>query len=180
MTDENDGEERGYDPEDFGKYPIDVDVHLPPEAWNEATDRYHEAQEKGYEASLMDFVDDLIELQYNWKVIDESGDETPVESPEGGEEWEEAGRALFNWMHAQVREDATTALDQLSWKVDEGEPITESDVQHLRHALQNAEFLMQQAATVCPETEPYPDWKEVLGDEAVREFARRVQEDDGE
>ena len=106
MTDENDGEERGYDSEDFGQYSIEVDVHLPPEAWNEACERYQTAQEKGYEASLMDFVDDLIELEYNWKVIDEDAGEEPPEPPEDGEQWEEAGRALFCRVYAEVRDVA--------------------------------------------------------------------------
>lgn len=180
MSDENDGEEREYGPEDFDQHPVEVEVHLPPEAWNEATERYHAAQKKGDDADLMDFVKDLIEIQYDWKIIDEESDEPPAETAENGEQWEEAGRALFNWVYAQVRDDVINALDQFSWKVEQGEPISESDVEYLRDALENVEFIAQQAATVSPETEPVADWTEVLGDEAVQEYARHVQEDDGE
>jgi len=97
-----------------------------------------------------------------------------------GEQWEDAGRALFNRIHAEVRDDLTNALDRISWKIDQGHPITSANVESLRRSLEDAEFLAQQAATICPETEPYPDWTEVLDDEAVKEYARRVQEDEKE
>lgn len=187
MTDENDAEEHGYGPEDFRKYPIEADIELPPEAWAEACERYHAAEKKGYEANLMDFVQDLIDIEYNWKVLDEDA-EAPsnedvsdaITAVAAGGQWEDAGRSLLAWVHAQVRDDIVTALDQLAWKADNNEPISESDVEHLRDAAEDVEFLAHQAASICPDTEPAPDWKEVLGGEAVREFARRVQEDDGE
>ena len=75
MTDENGGEERGYGPEDFRKYPVEVDIELPPEAWEEACERFHTGREKGYEADLMDYLRDLIDLEYNWKVRSKESDE---------------------------------------------------------------------------------------------------------
>jgi len=77
MSDESDHEERGYGPEDFRKYPVEVDIELPPEAWEEACERFHTGREKGYEADLMDYLQNLIDLEYNWKVRSKECDEAP-------------------------------------------------------------------------------------------------------
>lgn len=178
MSDETDDQEREYGPEDFDQHPVEVEINIPPEAWEEACERYHAAQEKESDAELIDFVKDLIDIQYDWKILSGAPGEASADPSEDSEQWEEAGRALLNWAYAKVRDDITTSLDQLSMRFEHGEPIQRSDVSYLRRSLEDVEFIAEQAATVCPDTEPYHDWTEVLGQEAVEEFGQRIREDE--
>lgn len=140
-------------------YVAEAKIEIPTEAWEHACERWHYAKEHGREdADLMDYVQSAIVLDSTYTIMaDVDGDlldeDNRLAASPPANEWEQAGRQMLAWIHAQIRDDVVTALDQLAMRANEDEPISKTDVEYLRQALQQAEFFAQQAATVCPEVE---------------------------
>lgn len=146
---QNENEENS---ESADQYEAETEVRIPPSVLKKAITEYKAAKsEKGKEnVRFDDYLHSQVTMEFDWKLVEEEDAEDAPESvdrPNG--KWEESGREMLEWLHAQVRDDLVTAIDTPAFKVDRGEQITEVDAEYLREAIGQAEFLLEQVETVA-------------------------------
>lgn len=100
------------------------------------------------------------------------GDECDDE-PSG---WEAAGRSMLEAELVEMGEECRDEFVRVAGRVHDGEELRETDVKALRDILDDAAFVVEFAAIACEETQPFPEWWEVLGDEALDEYGERIHE----
>jgi len=108
-----------------------------------------------------------------------ASDTTPGEGNECDGEpsgWEAAGRSMLEAELTEMGEETRDVFRRVSGRLHDGEELRESDVNALRGVLDDAAFVVEYAAMACPETQPFPEWWEVLGDEALDEYGKRIEE----
>ena len=136
------------------QYVAPARIEIPSEAWRRACDRWHTARKQGNEdAELMDFVQSEVVLDTQYVIPkDESNREIVVGEQQQPtvhtSRWEKAGQKLLAQLVTASRDEVTTALDQIEGKVESDQDLHATDVEFLRHALQEAEFLADQLAIV--------------------------------
>jgi len=91
-------------------------------------------------------------------------------------DWEEVGRSLLEYELMSVADEVRDAFKDAAARIHEGKELREKDVRALRQSLDSAGLVGEYAATASPETEPFPEWWEFLGDETYKEYQEKVTE----
>jgi hypothetical protein len=103
--------------------------------------------------------------------VSESPREEELEDTAGGR-WERAGRQLLGAELSERASELNMLLREKSETVHDGEELAESDIRELRVEADRLRDAVKLVAEVSPEAEPRPDVLDVLGEEAMREYAR--------
>jgi len=101
-------------------------------------------------------------------------------APDGGAEetpdrWEQVGRHLLaEQLEVVAMETVRDAFIGARGRLNAGEELTQEDIDDLRRALEQAQHVVDLAATASPDTAPAPDLWSFLDDEAREDYLRKA------
>jgi len=91
--------------------------------------------------------------------------------------WERVGRELLQAKLERAENDIREAFFDAARTLDDGDELTEQDISHLRHAIEQARRATERAAEASPDTTPLPEMWDFLTEEGRREYVQAAEED---
>lgn len=91
--------------------------------------------------------------------------------------WDDVGRSLLEKELYETAEELRDAFYAAADKARSGEELTVDDVQRMQHAVEDAQYVTQEALVASPEAKPEPEVWDVLGVEAMQTYGDRVEEE---